>query len=58
MSKTGTYKRIDEATPNGGAYSVIYYRGRNGEPCREDEAVSCEIVEYDAKDQPIARTYG
>ena len=58
MSKAVTYKRTDEATPNGGVYSIIYYRNGNGHPCTEAYACSCEIVEYDADDQPIARNYG
>jgi len=58
MSKAETYKRIDEPTPSGGAYSVIYYRDTNGKACREAEAVSCEIVEYDENNEPIQRIYG
>lgn len=58
MNEAGTYKRVDEATPNGGAYSVGYYKGSNGKPCKEADAVACEIVEYNADGQPIARTYG
>ena len=61
MSETNileTFKRIDEATPNGGTYSIIYYRDGDGHPCSEARACSCEIVEYDAADTPIHRTYG
>ena len=53
-----TYQRTDEATPNGGTYSVIYYRDSDGKPCGEAHAKTCEIVEYDADDNPIHRTYG
>lgn len=39
--------RIDGATPNGGAYSILY---------THDDG-SREIVEFDADDKAIFRTY-
>ena len=52
-----TSKRIDEPTPNGGSYSVAYFRDRNGKPCSEKDAVKLEIIEYDENNNQIARTY-
>ncbi len=40
-------ERHDGPTPNGGAYSIAYHHA-NG---------SMEIVEFDAKDKVIAKTY-
>lgn len=39
--------RIDGPTPNGGVYSIAYFRGDG----------SMEIVEFDADDVAIFRTY-
>lgn len=50
-------KRIDEPTPNGGSYSVTFFKNKEGKPCAEKDAVRFEIVEYDEQDNPIARTY-
>ena len=40
-------ERREGPTPNGGAYSIAYYLADG----------SMEIVEFDAKDQAIHRTY-
>lgn len=52
-----TSKRISEPTPNGGVYSVTYFKDANGHPCTEKEAVHYEIVEYDERDNEVGRTY-
>ena len=56
--QSDTSKRIEGITPNGGVYSVIYFRDSEGKPCNEANATACEIVEYDAANNPIYRTYG
>ena len=50
-------KRIDEPTPNGGAYSVIYFKDKDGNPCSESAAKHFEIIEYDENNEPIMHTY-
>lgn len=39
------FKRIDEPTPSGGAYSEIYYFDAEGKPADESQAVRCVIRE-------------
>jgi hypothetical protein len=51
-------KRVDEETPNGGAYAIVYYKDANGRPVDEEEATSVEIVEFDSDGGEVARTYG
>lgn len=51
-------ERVDGATPNGGTYSIIYYQDAAGEPVDKEQATQCEIVEFDADDEEVARTYG
>jgi len=53
-----TEQRIDKPTPNGGAYSIAYFRDANGNPTTKDKAVSVEICEFSADDECIATTYG
>ena len=45
-------------TPNGGAYSVAYYRDANGDPCTKDKASQIEVCEYSAKGVCINSIYG
>lgn len=52
-----TSRRINELTPNGGAYSVTYFKDAEGKPCTEKKAVRFEIVEYDESDNPFNRIY-
>lgn len=52
-----TEERIDGPTPNGGTYSVAYFRDAEGNRCGKAEAASTEILEYDADDQCVGRTY-
>lgn len=44
-------------TPSGGAYSVAYYYGEDGMPCRREEAVRVNIVEYSKEGYRINETY-
>ena len=39
-------ERIDERTPNGGDYAIVYYMDKDGNPCKSEQAEKCEIVEY------------
>lgn len=55
MAKT---KRVNEKTPNGGAYLIAYFQDSKGNPVDETKAVKAEIVEYDSKGKAIHRTYG
>ncbi len=52
-----TETRVDEPTPNGGAYSIAYWQGANGEPVNREVAVGAEIKEFDADGKEIFRTY-
>jgi hypothetical protein len=54
MAKT---KRVNEKTPNGGAYSIAYFQDSKGDPVDESQAVRAEIVEYNSKKKAINRTY-
>ncbi len=45
-------------TPNGGTKSKIIYQDAGGQPVDKGEAVKATIIEYDDKDEEIARTYG
>ncbi len=52
-----TEERTDGPTPAGGAYAVAYWRAANGDPCPKAEAVRAEVIEFDGRGEPIARTY-
>jgi hypothetical protein len=52
-----TSTRINEPTPNGGAYSIAYWKDADGNPTTKDKAVAVEIHELDRQDQSIFRTY-
>lgn len=53
-----TSERRDQPTPNGGAYSIIYFQDSDGNPTVKDEAVKAEIVEYSQDGKELVRTYG
>lgn len=53
-----TNERIEGPTPNGGPYAVAHFRDEAGAPVPKSEAVSAEIIEYDAENREIFRTYG
>jgi hypothetical protein len=57
MADDVTSERIDAPTPNGGAYSVANFRDKDGAPCPKVDAVGVEILEFDAEDQCVGRTY-
>ena len=48
------FRRVDEPTPNGGVYSIAYYRDKKMIPCTEDKAELIEIVEFDKDDYPFS----
>lgn len=52
-----TSETIHKPTPNGGVKSTAFYQDAQGQPTTKDKAVKVEIVEYDAHDNPIHRTY-
>ena len=51
-------ERIDGPTPHGGDYAIAYYQDASGEAVDKSRAVAVEIVEFDARDNYIFRTYG
>jgi len=53
-----TTRRHSGPTPAGGAYAVSYFSDDDGRPVPEEEARRVEIVEFDADDNEVARTYG
>jgi hypothetical protein len=52
-----TETRIDDPTPNGGTYSIAYWKGSEGQPVEQKNAVAGEIVEFNADDKAVFRTY-
>lgn len=50
-------ERIDQPTPNGGAYSIAYFQDAAGDRTSKDSAVKMEIVEFSAEGEPVFRTY-
>ena len=58
MKNQDYHQRIEEPTPNGGAYSIAYYYDSEGMPCPAAKASNIEILEFDIHDQIIFRTYG
>lgn len=52
-----TQERINHPTPNGGGYSIGYFKDKDGNPCQKSKAVAIEIVEFSEDDQEITRTY-
>jgi hypothetical protein len=53
-----TSERVNRKTPNGGEYSIAYFVDKNGNPIDKDKAERVEIIEFDANDKQIRRTYG
>ena len=51
-------KRIDEETPNGGAYSEIFFFDKDGNPVDEDKAERCIIRECTASGELVSETIG
>jgi len=52
-----TTRSLDGPTPNGGVKSTIYFQNAKGELVDESDATAAEIVEFDANDNQIFRTY-
>ena len=55
---TDSYKKIIEPTPNGGAYSEIYYLDENGQAINCENAVKCIIRECKEDGELLCQTYG
>lgn len=53
-----TYERINEPTPNGGAYSEIHYFNDAGESVDESVATKCVIRECAADGTLVKETWG
>jgi hypothetical protein len=53
-----TQERINEPTPNGGVYAIAYFYSDKRKPTAKAKATHVEIVEFDANDKEIWRTYG
>lgn len=51
------WERKDGPTPNGGDYSVLYWRDKDGRRSTKQEAVGREVVEFNKKGREIYRTY-
>lgn len=52
------YEKIPGETPNGGAYSEIYYFDAEGNIVDETKAVRCVIRECTENGELIAETWG
>jgi hypothetical protein len=52
-----TSDRVDGETPNGGAYTILYYQDDQGNPTTKAKATAIEAIEFDAQDNQIFRTY-
>ncbi len=48
---------VHKPTPNGGVKSTAYFMDEDHNPTEKSNAVGVEVIEYDAKDQEIHRTY-
>ncbi|MBH8566732.1 hypothetical protein I8748_32050 [Nostoc sp. CENA67] len=57
MADSITQERIDQATPNGGDYSIIYYQDAEGNPTSKDTAKKAEVVEFKSGGKQVFRTY-
>ncbi len=53
-----TYKKVNEPTPNGGAYSEIYYFDADGKPVDENDAARFVIRECKENGELICETWG
>jgi hypothetical protein len=52
-----TQQRVDKPTPNGGAYSIMYFKDAAGNPVDKESAVAAEAIEYTAGGVMVWRTY-
>lgn len=52
-----TKERFDGPTPHGGTYTMIYYLDGKRALTDKGKAVAAEIVEFDANDNQVWRTY-
>ena len=52
------HKRIEGKTPNGGAYSEIYFFDNSGNIVDESKATKCVIRECKESGELIAETWG
>jgi len=50
-------ERINQPTSNGGKYSIAYFQDSSGNRTTKDKATKIEILEFDAEDNVIFRTY-
>lgn len=53
-----SYKRDNEKTPSGGAYSEIFFFDENGNPVDEEEATRCVVRECGANGELINEIWG
>lgn len=53
-----TSERREGPTPNGGAYSIAYYRDESGNATMKNQARMVEIVEYNEQGKAIHSTIG
>lgn len=53
-----TYRRDNEETPSGGAYSEIYYFDDDENPADEEEATRCVIRECDKDGNLLNEIWG
>ena len=53
-----TQEKTTGPTPNGGNYSIAYFRDKKGNPTEKKNAVGAEIVEYKNDGEVVGRTYG
>lgn len=52
-----TRTRTEGPTPNGGSYSIAYFRDAMGSPCPRERAAGIEVIEYDQNGNAVFRTY-
>jgi uncharacterized protein (DUF2141 family) len=52
-----TQQRTEGPTPHGGAYAIAFFRDKDGNPCPKADAAGMEVVEFDADDNQVFRTY-
>ena len=54
MERKDDFSRVTYGkTPHGGVKMVGYFFDKDGKPCKEDDAVSVQIIEYDKNDRQI-----
>lgn len=52
-----TSERINEKTPGGGDYSVVYFKDKDGDKTTKENAVHYEIQEYKNDGTLVQITY-